>query len=58
MKLRELEDEGLISRVYSENDKRARQIVPTAKLLDLMAQHAETMQKLLEKDFIILERES
>lgn len=58
MKLRELEDEGLITRVYSENDKRARQIVPTAKLLDLMAQHAETMQKLLEKDFIILERES
>jgi hypothetical protein len=32
--------------------------VPTAKLLELMAQHAETMQKLLEKDFIILERES
>ena len=58
MKLRELEDEGLITRVYSENDKRSRQIVPTAKLLELMAQHAETMQKLLEKDFIILERES
>jgi hypothetical protein len=58
MKLRELEDEGLITRVCSDNDKRARQIVPTAKLLELMVHHAETMQKLLEKDFIILERET
>ena len=58
MKLREMEDEGLITRVYNEKDKRARQIVPTAKLLDLMAKHAENMQKMLEKDFIILERQS
>lgn len=58
MKLRELEDEGLITRVSNEKDKRARQIVPTAKLLDLMVQHAENTQKLLDKDFILLERES
>ncbi len=58
MKLREMEDEGLITRVYNEKDKRARQIVPTAKLLDLMAQHAEYLQKLIEKDFIVWERES
>jgi DNA-binding MarR family transcriptional regulator len=58
MKLREMEEEGLITRVYNEKDKRARQIVPTAKLLDLMAQHAEHLQKLIEKDFIVWEKES
>lgn len=56
MKLRELEDEGLITRVYNEKDKRARQIQPTPKLLELMKQHAENLQKVLEKDFIILEK--
>lgn len=58
MKLRELEGEGLITTVFSETDKRARQIVPTPKLLSLMVQHAETLQKHLEKNFILLERES
>ena len=46
LKLRELEDEGLISWVYSENDKHARQVVPTAKLLDLLASHPAVLAAL------------
>lgn len=58
MKLREMENDGLITRLYNGKDKRARQIVPTAKLLDLITQHSEYLQKLIEKGFIVLGRES
>ncbi len=56
LKLREMEHMGLITSVYSSTDKRARFLVPTPKLVELIEKHARFYQSLLDKKFILLEK--
>jgi len=56
LKLREMEHMGLITSVYSPADKRARFLVPTPKLVELIEKHARFYQSLLDKKFILLEK--
>ncbi len=56
LKLREMEQMGLITSVYSHQDKRVRCLVPTPKLVELIENHARFYQSLLDKKFIVLEK--
>jgi hypothetical protein len=56
IKLLEMERMGLVTRAYSEGDKRVRPVVPTAAFAELLEKHAKFYRSLLEKDFILLEK--
>lgn len=56
LKLRQMESAGLITTVNSSNDKRARFLVPTAMLVQIITEHTNWFQRLLNKEFIVLEK--
>lgn len=56
LKLREMENMGLITSIYSHTDKRVRFVVPTPKLVALIENHALFFQSVLDKKFIVLEK--
>lgn len=56
LKLREMENAGLIATVNNSNDKRARLLVPTPQLVKIVTDHTNCFQRLLNKEFIVLEK--
>jgi len=56
LKLREMEKAGLITTVNSDTDKRVRFLMPTPELTQIVAQHTKCLQRLLDKEFMILEK--
>ncbi|WP_416544917.1 hypothetical protein ACHEXK_07715 [Limnohabitans sp. DCL3] len=56
LKLREMEKAGLIRTFHSEADKRVRFLAPTAEFMQIVAQHTKHLQRLLGKEFMILEK--
>ncbi len=51
LKLREMESAGYISTVHGRHDKRARILLPTQKLLDLIREHSLMASRSLSTDF-------
>ncbi len=56
MKLREMEEMGLIESVSGDIDKRVRYVLPTPKFEQLVETHAKKYRSLLEKEYILLEK--
>ena len=56
LKLREMERMGLIATNCEAGDKRVRNLLPSPELIELMQMHAKKTKKILENNFIILEK--
>lgn len=56
LKLRDFEREGWIEAVSGSNDRRARQLVPTPKLMALITAHAQVLEQALSKSLLLIEK--
>ena len=56
LKLRDFEREGWIEAVSGSNDRRARQLVPTPKLMALITAHAQVLEQALGKSLLLIEK--
>lgn len=54
LKLRQLEQEGYLTSGSHREDRRARQLIATDKLMALVQAQAAMLERLLEREFIVL----
>ena len=55
-RIRQMEREGLIEAVTRPDDARSKQLVPTEKFTQLMTLHAEQVRKIVDKQFLLIEK--
>ena len=56
LKVREFEELGLIHSVPNQSDKRARQLIPTDQMLDLIEQHANAFKQVFAEKLLVIEK--
>lgn len=56
MKLRDMEQQGLLNMSKSESDKRSRFIEPTDELIKIFQNHSEEFSKIIKRNLFILSK--
>ena len=54
LKVREMEREGFLRIVSHESDRRARKLIATERLVAMVENHAEVLEKIMTRDFFIM----
>ena len=55
-RIRQMEADGLIQAVTSQEDARSKHLVPTEKFNALITAHAEQVKKIFDKHFLLIEK--
>lgn len=56
LKLREFERLGYVESTTGMQDKRARQLKPTAKMLAMMEEHIQAFEQIMGKELLLIEK--
>lgn len=56
MRMREMQEAGLISSVPSTHDARSRHLMPTEKFYELIYEHTDQVHRIFNKNFLMIEK--